>query len=111
MSFVIMRTSGFIREIPEEVQTNIVTYALRRINPKTGMVVFYPDGEKEEHIEDEGQTLITTIKGLTTKVYVKLDDYGSPEALRESMGKYGVVPNVPRFESYRFKPELPCLNP
>ena len=90
MSFVLIRTRGFVSEIPPDIQGKIMTYALRRIRPeKPSWVVFYPnDGKREEHLEDEGRTLITVLEGLIKKVYVILDDFGSVEALRENMGEY-----------------------
>lgn len=95
MSFVLMRTRGFINDIPPEIQADVMAYALHRIKPdRPNWVVFYPEGERQEHLEDEGRTLITTLKGLTKKVYAILDDFGSPEALRQNMGKYGVGVNT-----------------
>jgi len=84
---VIMRTRGFIG-LPEEIQAKIKDYALRRIQPeKPNWIVFKTDGV-EEHLEDEGRTLITSMSGLKEKVYVILDDFGSVEALKENMGEY-----------------------
>jgi hypothetical protein len=63
MSFLLLRTRGFLNEIPPGVQAYIVAYALRRIKPdKPNWVVFYPSGGVEEHLEDEGRTLITSMK-------------------------------------------------
>ena len=96
MSFVIMRTRGFIADISTNLQGKIMLYALKRIRPeKPNWVVFYPDGkEVREHLEDEGRTLIAPrFQGLTKKVYVILDDFGSVEALKENMGKYA-LPNL-----------------
>ena len=77
-------------EIPPDIQGKIITHALGRIRPeKPSWVVFYPnDGKKEEHLEDDGRSLITVMDGLNKKVYVILDDFGSVEALKESMGEY-----------------------
>ena len=89
MSFVMMRTRGFLG-LPEEVQAKIMAYAIRRIQPeKPNWVVFHPDGQTvEEHVEDEGRSLITAMTGLKEKVYVILDNFGSVETLKENMGKY-----------------------
>jgi hypothetical protein len=90
-----MRTRGFISDVQPEVQADIMAYALRRIRPeRPNWVVFYPEGEVGEHLEDEGRTLVTAVKGLAKKVYAILDDFGSPEALRQNMGKYGVGVNT-----------------
>ena len=94
MDYVLMRTRGFITDIPEDLQGKLMAYALRRIRPqKPNWVVFKPDGQVTEHLEDNGRTLITTMQGLTKKVYVILDDFGSVEALKENMGKYA-PPNL-----------------
>ena len=94
MSFVLMQTRGFQSEIPEDVRGRIICYALRHIKvEKPNWVVFYPDGGVKEHIEDEGRTLITSMQGLTKKVYAILDNFGSVEALKENMGRYA-PPNL-----------------
>jgi len=86
---VIMRTRGFMG-LPEEVQAKIMACALKQIQPDNpNWVVFHPDGDGvEEHLDDEGRTLITAMTGLKEKVYVILDDFGSVEALKENMGRY-----------------------
>ena len=85
---VIMRTRGFIA-LPEDIQAKIMAYALGRIKPdKPNWVVFRLGNGVEEHLEDEGRTLVTGMTGLEKKVYVILDDFGSIEALKENMGKY-----------------------
>ena len=87
-------TIGF-RGLNPDVQGDIMYKAFKRISPnKPDMIVFYPEGEREETLEDEGRTLITTQKGLTAKVYAKLDDFGSPEALKENMGEYAPKGNI-----------------
>ncbi len=56
MSFLLLRTRGFLNEVPPEVQADVIAYALHRIKPdRPNWVVFYPDGEAEGHIEDEGR--------------------------------------------------------
>ena len=84
-----MRTRGFTG-LPEDVRAKIMAYALPRIkrdNPN--WVVFHPGNDGvEEHVEDEGRTLVTALTGLEEKVYVILDDFGSVEALRKNMGEY-----------------------
>ena len=84
-----MRTRGFIG-LPEEIQAKIMAYALKRVQPdKPNWVVFHPENSGvEEHLEDEDRTLVSAMAGLIEKVYVILDDYGSVEALKESMGEY-----------------------
>lgn len=45
-----------MNEVPPEVQADVIAYALHRIKPdRPNWVVFYPDGEAEGHIEDEGR--------------------------------------------------------
>jgi hypothetical protein len=85
---VVMRTRGFLG-LPEDVQAKIMSQALGRIKPdKPNWVVFRPGNGVEEHLEDEGRTLVTGMTGLKEKVYVILDDFGSIEALKKNMGKY-----------------------
>ena len=95
-----MFTRGF-QGLISDVQAEIMSKATSRIHPtKPDMIVFYPEGytngkpNTTEHLEDNGRTLITTIKGLTAKVYAKLDDFGSPEALKENMGEYAPKGNI-----------------
>jgi len=86
---VMMRTRGFMG-LPEDVQAKIMAYGLKRVQPDNpNWVVFHPENNGvEEHLEDEGRTLVTALAGLKEKVYVILDDFGSVEALKENMGKY-----------------------
>ncbi len=89
-----MFTPGF-QGLHPDVQADIMHKAFKRISPKEPtMIVFYPEGQREETLEDQGRTLITTAKGLTKKVYAKLDDFGSPEALKENMGEYAPRGNI-----------------
>lgn len=82
---VLISTPGF-RGLPEYLQNRIATQAFSRINPKTSFIVFDPGAEREEY-EDEGQSLRIPCAELTEKVYAILDDYGSPEALSENLGR------------------------
>ena len=54
------------------------------------MIVFCPDAEEASY-EDEGRTYRYPLKNIDAmelrKVYAKLDDYGSVEALRRSTGE------------------------
>lgn len=76
--FMIVRTVGFISEIPEDVQAKIMSFALKRISPKTNFVVLDPEC-RENCLEDEGRTLRTVNLWIKKKVYAVLDDYGDPE--------------------------------
>ena len=89
INVVMMRTKGFTG-LPAEIQAKIMAYAIKQIQPdKPNWVVFHPNGNGvEEHLEDEGRTLITDMTGLKEMVYVILDDFGSVEALKENMGEY-----------------------
>ena len=75
--FTILRTRGFMSEITPELQGKIMAYATKHIRPQKPNWVVFSDGVKE-HLEDDGRTLVTPIKGLTKKVYAILDDYGEP---------------------------------
>ncbi len=48
-------------------------------------LVFDPEA-KQKRIEDQGRSLTIPMKTLRDKVYVKLDDYGSPEELSRQVG-------------------------
>ena len=82
---LLMRTRGFIYSIDEGTQVEITEEGLKRIDPKApNFIVFDPKAEKER-TEDNGESLILPSKAKE-KVYVKLDDFGSNEALSESYG-------------------------
>jgi hypothetical protein len=81
---LLLRTRGFIHEIDPDIQAEIMEKGLKRINPKTDFIVFDPKAEKER-IEDEGRSVILPSKARE-KVYAKLDDFGSAEALSENCG-------------------------
>ena len=74
---MILRTIGFMNEVPPNLQARIIEYTLKHISPKTDMVVFYPH-RVNPHYEDDDRTFITFMDGLTKKVYAKLDDFGEP---------------------------------
>jgi hypothetical protein len=76
-ALTIMRTIGFISEIPDQMQAIIMEHGLKNITPKTDFIVYKPE-PCQKRIEDEAKTLITHIEGLDKKVYAKLDDYGNP---------------------------------
>jgi hypothetical protein len=56
-AFMILRTGGFISELSEDAQVKVMEYSLARINTKTDMIALDPKC-KENHLEDEGRTLI-----------------------------------------------------
>ena len=76
--FMIVRTVGFISEIPEDVQVKIMSFVLKRISPKTNFLVLDPEC-RENRLEDEGRTLRTVNPWTKKKVYAVLDDYGDPK--------------------------------
>lgn len=87
-------TPGF-QGLHPDIQADIMHKSFKRISPdKPNMIVFFPEGEREEILEDQGRTLVTTAKGLTKKVYAKLDDFGNPQALKENMGPYAPRGNI-----------------
>jgi hypothetical protein len=82
---LLLRTRGFINEIDPDMQAEIMEKGLKRINPKApDFIVFDPKADRER-IEDEGRSVILPSKAKD-KVYVKLDDFGSAEALSEDCG-------------------------
>jgi hypothetical protein len=88
---MVIRTEGFSR-IPPGMQAKMMDSALKRISAKTHFIIFDP-ACSGERLEDEGGTL--RLPGEAgEKVYAILDDYGTPEALREEF------PDAPRTARY-----------
>jgi len=82
---LLLRTRGFVYSIDEDAQVEITEEGLKRIDPKApNFIVFDPKAEKER-TEDNGESLILPSKA-EEKVYAKLDDFGSKEALSENCG-------------------------
>lgn len=82
---IILSTIGFRTEIPSDLQAKIIKKALAKISPKTDFIVFRNE-LGTSHYEDEGRTYVYYMPKLPKKVYVKLEDYGSPEILSEQLG-------------------------
>ncbi len=86
---LILMTEGF-RNLPEELQNRILKATLDKISSSTDLIVFDPyvdpDAPLKETYEDEGRTLRIPVRGLERKVYGKLDDFGSAEALSREAG-------------------------
>jgi hypothetical protein len=84
----IVRTWRFANEVEPSVQARIIEYALKHLNAKTDMVVFYPY-TVPTHYEDEGRTLVTYDNGLKEhqKVYAVLSDLGDPSQWEELYGR------------------------
>lgn len=82
--FLVLLTKGFRYNLDSELQADIMKTGLARINTKTDFIVFNPE-VKTERIDDEGRSVILPSEAKD-KVYVKLDDFGSAEALTENCG-------------------------
>jgi len=83
----IVATSNFIETIPKDEQAIIYMVAQSKITPKTDFLVFDPlSNENHPVMEDQGRTMRLPMKTIPTKVYAKLDDYGSAETLSEQVG-------------------------
>lgn len=83
--FFIVLTTGF-SYLPDWIGGDILLKGMAWIRPdKPDMLAFDPK-RKETVTEDDGRTLIIAYPRLDEKVYVKLDDYGSAEALSENVG-------------------------
>jgi len=81
--FMVM-TRGF-SELPADITGDILTRGMAAIKPENpDMIVFDPKQAKTE-LEDDGRTLHVAYPRLETKVYAKLDDYGSKEFLSENV--------------------------
>lgn len=91
---VMMFTPGF-RSLSSDMQAKIMDHAMKQIHPvdeETGkggpdMIVYDPEFSGPQRFEDQGRSMHVPVPGLGEKVYAKLDDYGSAEALSESMGE------------------------
>ena len=83
----IVATPGFLNEIPQEKQAIIFTLTTNQITPKCDFFVFDPNTTKTKiEYQDDGRTMYFPMKTIPKKVYAKLDDYGSKEALSDSVG-------------------------
>jgi len=78
-------TIGFRSEIPADLQAEIIKKTYAKISPETDFIVFRNEAG-EDHYEDEGRTYVYYMPQLPKKVYVKMDDYGSPEILSKQLG-------------------------
>jgi len=72
----IVATTGFMETVNTYQLMHIVLKALKSIRPKRPNWVVFNAEPTEEHTEDEGRTLITSIEGLKKKAYAILDNYG-----------------------------------
>lgn len=82
---LLLMTRGFQFGIPQPTQRNILEKGLDRIDPKApNFIVFDPKAEKERKEDNEESLILPT--DAEEKVYVKLDDFGSNEALSENCG-------------------------
>ncbi len=86
-NYFMVFTRGFQCIEDDDVGGDIITKAIGWIKPdKPDFLVFDPEAEKTEY-EDDGRTLHIAYPQLKDKVYVKLDDFGSAEALSENAGQ------------------------
>ena len=94
-------TSNFLSQISFEMDAKMRTIALKRVGER-GIVdgVLFPDflvfdphllGVTEKW-EDECRTLRIAMPGLPGKVYVKADNFRSPEILSEQIGHEVTTP-------------------
>ena len=88
---LLLMTRGFQFAIPQPAQRDILEKGLERIDPKApNFIVFDPKADKERP-EDNGESLILP-SAAEEKVYVKLDNFGSKEALSENCGYHVNTP-------------------
>jgi hypothetical protein len=94
-------TSNFLSQISFEMDAKMRTIAFKRIGERgivdgelyPDFLVFDPDLQLlTERWEDEGRTLRIGMPGLPGRVYVKVDNYGSPEILSEQIGREVTTP-------------------
>jgi len=85
-NYFMVMTQGF-RDLPEDIAADILEEGIKKIKPDNpNFIVFDPEAE-ETDFEDGGRTLHIAYPRLETKVYAKLDDYGSKEFLSENVGR------------------------
>jgi len=85
-----LRTSGIMSEIPPDEQFAMLGLARQEFyNGVTDFAVFDPEAT-EKRYEDEKRTVIIPYKTIPRKVWVKLDDYGSVEAVEKASGLKGL---------------------
>ncbi len=85
-NYFMVMTAGFGRLEPV-MASDIIRQGMAQIKPEpdTSMIVFDPE-QKTTETEDGGRILHVAYPRLETKVYAKLDDYGSKEFLSENVG-------------------------
>lgn len=85
-NYFMVMTQGF-SGLPDAIGSDIIAKGMAAIKPDNpDMVVFDPKQANTE-LEDGGRTLHIAYPELETKVYAKLDDYGSKEFLSENVGR------------------------
>jgi len=86
-NYFMVMTNGF-RDLPGDIIGDITRQGLAAIKPEpdASMIIFDPK-HKRTGFEDGGRTLHVAYPRLETKVYAKLDDYGSKEFLSENVGR------------------------
>lgn len=85
-NYFMVVTCGF-SGLPEAIQWDIISRGMAEIRPENpDFIVFDPKQAKTE-LEDDGRTLHVAYPRLETKVYAKLDDYGSKEVLSENVDR------------------------
>ncbi len=86
-NYFMVMTCGF-GDLPPVIASDIIRQGMAKIKPEpdTSMIVFDPE-QAETVTEDGGRTLHVAYPELETKVYAKLDDYGSKEFLSENVGR------------------------
>lgn len=85
--FMLMTTKGFNATPTQFAQERMIAVALKTLKaPEPDFLVFDPEHNGHPKLEDEGRTIHMGSFGTPVKCYAKLDDFGSPEALSESVG-------------------------
>ncbi len=86
-NYFMVFTQGFQGIEDDDIGGDIIAQTIGLIQPdKPDFLVFDPKATRTHH-EDEGRTLHIAYPRLKDKVYVKLDDFGSAEALSENAGQ------------------------
>lgn len=85
-NYFMVLTRGF-GDLPGEIAGDIMGRGMSAIKPDEPTMVVFDPGHTKTGFEDGGRTLHVAYPRLDTKVYVKLDDYGSKEFLSENVGR------------------------
>jgi len=86
-NYFMVFTRGFQGIEDDTIGGDIITKTVGLISPDIPDMPVFDPKKKVTGYEDEGRTLHIAYPKLEDKVYVKLDDFGSAEALSKNAGQ------------------------